>query len=264
MRLKGKKTIVTGGGGANGIGRAIVRAFGSEGADVCITGLNQEAGEQAADEVRQCGGQALWIKCDNAKLEDIESAVNTVLDRWDCIDVLVNNAGAASLRAFLEVTPEEAHMIWNINVFGTYFMEQKVAQHMVERARQLTYRVGDPIVGKIINISSISEKVGTAMLSHYAPTKAAIGMITKCTALELAPYGILVNAIGVGVIRTDIVREDIKDLGAAAYDEAIAAIPLKCTGLASDVGSAAVFLASNDSNYMTGTTMMVDGGYTAQ
>jgi len=259
VRLKGLKTIVTGGGGEKGIGRAIVRAFGREGADVCVVGRNVAAGEEAAGDVRQCGGQAIHVECDISQLEDIDRAVETVLSEWGRIDVLVNNAGIAIPRAFLEYTPEEAQKIWSVNLFGTFFMEQRVARHMVERAKKQGYKTGDPVVGKIINITSLSEEVGTCNVSAYAMTKAAIRLLTRCTALELAPHGILVNAIGPGFIKTSIV--DIPD---EAYDEVAQTVPLKRCGVGDDIAGAAVFLASSESDYATGSTLMVDGGYTAQ
>ncbi|MBN1256246.1 MAG: SDR family oxidoreductase, partial [Planctomycetes bacterium] len=120
---------------------------------------------------------------------------------------------------------------------------------------------GDPLVGKIINHSSISEKVGASHLTHYAPTKAAIMMLTKSSALDLAKYGILVNALGTGVVDTNIAIEDVKP---EDYEEALKMIPLQRLGLPEDIANLAVFLASNESDYMTGTTVMCDGGYTAQ
>jgi len=259
MRLKDKMTIVTGGGGEKGIGRAIVRAFAKEGADVCIVGRNQKAGEEAAEEVRQCGGRALSLICDISKLDEIDCTVKRVFSEWGRIDVLVNNAGISIPGPFLEVTPEDARRIWDVNMLGSFFMTQRVARHMVERAKQRGYKVGDPIIGKIVNMSSLSEEVGTLNVSPYAMTKAAIKLLTRCTALELAPYGILVNAIGAGFIKTNIV--DIPD---EAYDERAKTIPLKRCGVGDDIAGAAVFLASNESDYATGMTLMVDGGYTAQ
>lgn len=259
MRLKGKKTLVTGGGGEKGIGRAVVRAFGREGADVCVVGRNVDAGESAVDEVRGYGGEAMHCECDISRLEDIDRTVKTVLDTWGRIDVLVNNAGIAIPSPFLEVTPENARKIWDVNLFGTFFMAQRVARHMVERAEKRHYKVGDPIVGKIINMSSLSEEVGTCNVSPYAMTKAGIRLLTRCMALELAPYGILVNAIGPGFIKTSIV--DVSD---AEYEQVARTVPLKRCGVGEDIGGAAVFLASADSDYATGSTVMVDGGYTAQ
>jgi len=258
MRLKDRKTIVTGGGGEKGIGRAIVRAFAREGADVCIVGRNIEAGKEAADEVREFGGNALQVQCDISQLADIDRTVNTVMEEWGRIDVLVNNAGIAIPSPFLEVTPDMARKVWNVNLFGTFFMGQRVARHMAERARAVGYHVGDPVVGKIINVSSLSEEIGTSHVSHYAVTKGGIRMMTRCMALELAPYGILVNAIGAGFVETSIV-----DIPQEEYEKLGKFIPIGRAGVPDDIAGTAVFLASGDSDYATGSTIMVDGGFTA-
>lgn len=256
MRLEGKKTIVTGGGGEKGIGRAIVRAFAREGADVCVVGCNVKAGQAAAQEVRELGGNALQMQCDISKMGDIEKTVAAVIREWGRIDVLVNNAGIAIPSPFLDVTPEMAQKVWGVNLFGTFFMSRQVARHMVERSKQLGYKPGAPIVGKIINISSFSEDVGTFNVSHYAATKGAIKMLTRCWATELAQHGIVVNAIGAGFVETNIVdapHEDYVKLGRA--------IPLGRVGTPEDIAGAAVFLASSYSDYATGSTIMVDGGF---
>ncbi|MBN1257414.1 MAG: SDR family NAD(P)-dependent oxidoreductase, partial [Planctomycetes bacterium] len=172
MRLKGLKTIVTGGGGERGIGRAIVRAFGKEGADVCVVGRSKEAGMAAAEDVRKCGGQAMTLQCNISEYDEIKQVVDTVLSEWGQIDVLVNNAGMSSIRRFVDLTPEEVEQVWKVNFFGTFFMQQLVCKHMIARAEKANYKPGDPVIGKIINHSSISEKVGASHLTHYAPTKA--------------------------------------------------------------------------------------------
>nr|HID59755.1 SDR family oxidoreductase [Desulfobacterales bacterium] len=262
MRLKDKIAIVTGGGVENGIGRAIVRAFAKEGADVCIADINDSLAKEAAEEVEKAGQRALAIKCDISKLKDIDHTVNAVLEEWKRIDILVNNAGIARFKPFLQVSPELTRKIWSVNLFGTFFMSQRVARHMVKRAKSIGYKPGDPATGKIINLSSLSEEVGTPLLSHYSTTKGGIKIMTKCMALELAEYGIRVNAIGPGIVDTSIATDffAIKE----NYDAATERIPLKYHATGKDIAGAAVFLASSESDYITGTTIMVDGGLTAQ
>jgi NAD(P)-dependent dehydrogenase (short-subunit alcohol dehydrogenase family) len=261
MRLKGLKTIVTGGGGERGIGRAIVRAFGREGADVCVVGLNVPAGRAAADEVRAYGGQAMSMRCDVSKYDEIQAAVDAVLREWGRIDVLVNNAGVSLVENFVDITPEQMQRVFNINYFGSFFMQQAVVRHMVQRSREVGYKPGDKVVGRIINHSSISEHVGARLLSAYSPTKAAIMMLTKCTALELAERGIVVNALGTGYVLTNIGG---KYATVEAYEVHREATPIKRIGTQAEIANVAVFLASGESDYITGTTIICDGGYTAQ
>ncbi len=261
MRLQDKKAIVTGGGGEKGIGRAIVRAFAAEGADVCVVGLNEQAGAEAVQEVTAQGRDAFHVRCDISQIEDIDRTVAAAMERWECIDVLVNNAGISIPSPFLEVTPQTAWQIWRVNQFGTFFMGQRVARTMAARARAQGWTPADPPVGKIVNISSLSEEVATLNLSHYAATKGAIRMMTRCWALELAPFGVLVNGIGAGFIETNIAAEYIRP---GDYETVAKSVPLKRCGQPRDIAGPAVFLASSESDYATGATLFVDGGYVMQ
>jgi len=211
--------------------------------------------------VRKVGRKAIAAHCDISKLEEIQATVDLVLKEWGRIDVLVNNAGIAKFMSFLDVTPELVWRIWSVNLFGTFFMSQRVARHMIERAKSCGYKPGDPATGKIISLSSLSEEVGTPLLTHYSTTKGGIKIMTKCMALELAPYGIRVNAIGPGIVDTAIAKDFFADK--KNYDDATARIPLGYHAVGRDVAPAAVFLASHESDYITGTTILVDGGLTA-
>lgn len=248
MRLAGKAAIVT--GAAKGIGRAIALRFGAEGADVLVADINGPLAEQTAAEIRTMGRRAVAVTTDISDLAQIDRMVAAAVAELDHIDILVNNAGIAQFVPFFEVTPEVVDRIWRVNQWGTFWCCQRVAQHMAARGG-----------GKIVNMSSLSEEVGTPELTHYSMTKGAIKILTRCLALELAPHHINVNAIGPGIIDTDISAEyfSMPENRAAAN----ARIPIGRMGAPEDVAGAAVFLASSDADYITGTTVFVDGGLTA-
>ena len=174
--LEGKNALVT--GGSRGIGHAIALAFADAGANVAISGRKLPDLEPVAEELKQKGVRSLAVASHVAKVEESKALVDKVKGEWGRIDVLVNNAGIAIPRPFLEYTPDETWRIWRVNLFGTFFMEQRVAEHMVARAKEQDYKMGDPVVGKIINITSLSEEVGTCNVSAYAMTKAAIKLLT--------------------------------------------------------------------------------------
>lgn len=248
MRLVGKTAIVT--GAAKGIGRAIALRFGAEGADVLVADINGPLAEQTAAEIRAMGRRAVAVTTDISDLAQIDRMVAAAVAELGHIDILVNNAGIAQFVPFLEITPEVVDRIWRVNQWGTFWCCQRVAQHMAARGS-----------GKIVNMSSLSEEVGTPLLTHYSMTKGAIKILTRCLALELAPLHINVNAIGPGIIDTDISAEHFAVPENRA--EANARIPIGRMGAPEDVAGAAVFLASSDSDYITGTTVFVDGGLTA-
>ncbi|RXZ79788.1 glucose 1-dehydrogenase [Paenibacillaceae bacterium] len=248
-RLQGKTAIVT--GSTRGIGRAIAEAYAREGANVIISGTNQGLCDSVAAGIRAAGGVAVPIPCDISQLEQIQHLYDRTLEQFGEINIVVNNAGIAIFKAFVDVTPEEVQKIWGINLFGTFFSSQRAAQEMIKQGKG----------GKIINMSSISEEVGTPMLTQYATTKGGIKIMTKCMALELAAHKINVNAIGAGVIDTDISAAEFAKPG--AREENTARIPWGRMGEAEDLAGVAIFLGSDESDYVTGTTIFVDGGLTA-
>ncbi|MFB9276247.1 SDR family NAD(P)-dependent oxidoreductase [Cohnella cellulosilytica] len=248
-RLAGKTAIVT--GSTRGIGRGIAVRYGREGANVVVSGTNAELCEEVAESIRREGGSAIGIVCDVSDLEQINRLYDKTLERFGEINIVVNNAGIAVFKPFVEVEPETVRKIWNVNLFGTFFSGQRAAKEMIRQGKG----------GKIINMSSISEEVGTANLTQYATTKGGIKIMTKCMALELAEYGINVNAIGAGVIDTDISMEEFSKPG--MREETVRRIPWGRMGEPEDLAGTAVFLAHEDSDYVTGTTVYVDGGLLA-
>lgn len=248
-KLSGKTAIVT--GSTRGIGRAIAVRYGSEGANVVVSGTNAALCEEVVQSIRQSGGTAIGIPCDISDLEQINRLYDKTLETFGEINIVVNNAGIAVFKPFVEVDPDTVRKIWNVNLFGTFFSGQRAAKEMIRQGKG----------GKIINMSSISEEVGTAQLTQYATTKGGIKIMTKCMALELAEYGINVNAIGAGVIDTDISMEEFSKPG--MREETIGRIPWGRMGAPEDLAGTAVFLAHEDSDYVTGTTVFVDGGLLA-
>lgn len=240
-RLKDKVAIVT--GSTRGIGRAIAIAYGKEGAKVIVTGRNVALCDEVVSLIRNEGGEAFAIPCDTSKKEDIDNLFDKTLELYGRLDISVQNAGIAKFKNMVDMDMDTLSSIVNTNVYGTYLCAQRAAQIMVKQN-----------FGKIINISSITYETGQIGLSAYAPTKAFISVMTKCLALELAPYKINVNAIGPGTILTDINCNEID----MEKDEK--EIPLGI-GKPEDLAGIAIFLATDEASYMTGHTVYVDGGY---
>ncbi len=247
MRLKNKVAIVTGAGA--GIGRAIALLFSEEGATVVAAEVLEDRGLETASLIREKGNQALFIKTDVRDLNEIQRAVSETVREFGRIDILVNNAGVLQYLPFAQVTEEDWDRIIDINLKGTFFFAQAAANEMI-RARQ---------GGKIINMSSIASEVAIEFQSHYMASKGGVRMLTKGMALELAPYGINVNALAPGTIETEMTRQDLED--PTIREEAIDAIPLGRIGTPLDVARAALFLATEESNYITGEMIFVEGGY---
>jgi glucose 1-dehydrogenase len=241
-RLNGKIAIIT--GSTRGIGRAIAFAYAGEGAKVVVSGTKQSASEEVAKEIVEAGGEAIGIACDIKNTNDIDALYAGTVDKWGRVDIAVNNAGRAVFKPFVEMDYETLSDMWNTNMYGTYWCAQRAARRMIDQGGH----------GKIINLSSICCETAQVGLSGYAPTKAAITLMTKCIALEMAPYRINVNAIGAGTILTDINRDELD----IEKDER--EIPLGI-GKPEDLAGLAIFLASAESDYMTGHTVFIDGGY---
>ena len=247
MRLKDKVAIVTGAGA--GIGRAIALLFSEEGATVVVAEVLEDRGPETASLIREKGNQALFIKTDVRDLNDIQRAVSETAREFGRVDILVNNAGVLQYLPFVQVTEEDWDRIIDINLKGTFFFAQAAAREMI-RALQ---------GGKIINMSSIASEVAIEFQSHYMASKGGVRMLTKGMALELAPYGINVNALAPGTIETEMTRQDLED--PTIREEAIDAIPLGRIGTPLDVARAALFLATEESDYITGEMIFVEGGY---
>lgn len=246
MRLAGKIALVT--GGARSIGRAIALGLAREGADVGIIYVNHlEAAQETVSAIESLGRRALAVKADIARQAEVLAAVAEVEKRLGPIDVLVSNAGVQKRIFFLDLQEADWDWIVDTNLKGCYLVGQAVAARMKERG-----------LGKIINVSSEAAGFPAQRMAAYCISKAGVTMLTKCMALELAQYGIRVNALAPGLTRTDLNSKDLDD--EAFYKMRVSRIPLGRVMSPDDLVGAAIFLASADSDSMTGQTLQVDGG----
>lgn len=239
-RLEGKYAIVTGAG--KGIGAAIARRFVQEGvAGLAIFDYDEELASKTAEEI---GGNILVVKCDISKDEDVKEAVEKTMAEFGRIDILVNNAGITRDAMFHKMTDEQWSQVLNINLNGLYFM----SKHVVPIMRAQNY-------GKIVNLSSSSAD-GNAGQANYAATKAGINGFTKSLAKELASKNITVNSIAPAMIDTDMMRA-VPEQMLKMY---IQLVPARRFGSVDELAGAAVFLASDDSSFINGIVLPVNGG----
>lgn len=244
MRLKDKVAVVT--GGARGIGKAIAQAYAAEGAKVAIVYRgSKDAADALVNEITSKGGTAKAYQCDAADRAAVNACVETILKDMNQIDILVNNAGVIKDGLFLRMEPEHWDLVVNTNLGGTYNFTKPIVESMF-RARK----------GRIINISSVAADRFNKGQCNYSASKGAINAFTKALAVEIASRGVNVNAIAPGFIETDM-SETVRNL---AGDTIKNAIPMKRYGKPEDIAKVAVFLASDESAYMTGQVLTVDGG----
>lgn len=264
QRLNDKVAIVT--GAAQGIGKAVALRLAHEGADIVVADINLQKAEQTAQEIRR----ALAYHIDLANVSEIQPMVDTVVTEFGRIDILVNVAGVAQTKPFSEITEDDWDRVIGINLKGTVFCIQAVGTQMIKQVPDEVKKTGraDRSYGKIVNFSSISGRRGRALQLHYAASKAAIISITQSAALAFTPYNINVNAVCPGVITTPMWEQIDRDYGRAfgtgpgeAMKDFIEKIPLKRAGNPEDVAAAVAFLCSPDSDYITGQTLNVDGGF---
>jgi 3-oxoacyl-[acyl-carrier protein] reductase len=233
-------------GGAHGIGEAIARAFASAGARVIIADRQGDAAEQTAASIASAtGAEVMAVTVDVRDAAAMKAAVAQVLARFEGIDVLVNNAGIYPNTLIVEMDEAEWDAVFDINVKGMFLVSQAVARAMIARGEG----------GRIVNISSGSAVSGRVGAAHYCASKAALNMFTRVLAIELAPYEIVVNAVGPGLIEVpgaSLTKEYV--------DALIAATPMRRIGQPEEVAQAVLYMASPSATYMTGTTLYVDGG----
>jgi NAD(P)-dependent dehydrogenase (short-subunit alcohol dehydrogenase family) len=251
MRLKGKVAIVTGSG--RGIGAAIARGFAREGASVALVSRTKAQLEEQAERIQDIAEiKPLIVQADIGEADDIEKLVETVISEYGKIDILANCAGITMVSPSESLSLENWHKCLKINLDGTFLCCQKVGQHMIKRGGG----------GKIINITSIVAHAAIPERAAYAASKGGVMQLTQNLAVEWARYNIQVNAISPGFIRTEIVQ-DLIDRGVHKPDKMIARIPAGRMGEVDDVVGPAVFLASQEADYVTGVVLKVDGGWLA-
>jgi glucose 1-dehydrogenase len=249
MKLSGKKALVT--GGSQGIGRAIAYRLAEEGADVVIDYVGHaETAQQAVAEIKKLGRQAIAIQANLDFVSEIQGLIQKSVEGLGGIDILVNNAGVEKHAPFWEVTEKDYDFVLDTNLKGAFFVTQAFVRHRMD--------VKQP--GKIINISSVHEELPFPHFTSYCASKGGMKMMMRNLSIELAPYGITINDIAPGAIETPINTQLLND--PVKLKALLANIPLGRLGQTSDVAGVAAFLASNDSDYITGATIVVDGGLT--
>ncbi len=246
-RLSGKVAIVT--GSASGIGEAIAIRFASEGATVVIDYIGApDAANQAKSKIEASGGKAMLVEANVAKLDEGESLVEQTWQKLGGCDILVNNAGVERHAPFLEVTEQDYDFVLDINLKGAFFLTQAFVKRLAAAKRP----------GRVINISSVHEDMVFPNFSTYCASKGAMRMVMRDLAVELGSLGITVNNIAPGAVDTPINTKLMGDK--AKLDALLSNIPLGRMGQPDEVAGVALFLASADGAYTTGSTYFVDGG----
>lgn len=246
MELKDKVAIVT--GAASGIGRATATAFAQKGAKVVIADYNEEGGKAAAEELKAKGADVLFIKVDVSKEESVKNLVEETVKHFGKLDIMYNNAGVGTQGFTHELTYEEYRKVISVNQDGVFFGSKYAIREMLKTGG-----------GVIVNTASILGSVGEPTAFAYNASKGAVNMMTKSLALQYAKDGIRVNAVAPGYVETGMVNKE--NLG-AFYEGLVKLHPIGRLGKPEEIAHAVVFLVEND--FVTGTTILVDGGYTAQ
>jgi NAD(P)-dependent dehydrogenase (short-subunit alcohol dehydrogenase family) len=251
LDLKDKVAIIT--GARRGMGRTHAITLAKAGAKVVVSDISKEDCQKVVKEIEKNKGEAIAVKCDVTKKEEIDNMVKQAVEKWGKVDILVNNAGIAQFFPFLEMTEEDWDRTLDINLKGYFLCAQAAAKEMTKQKS-----------GVIINIASVAMGqvgVGFPNIVHYCASKGGIVGMTEALAIELAPYNIRVNAISPGVIETpmiDPVKADPK-----AIEGILARVPMHRVGKPEEVSNLVLFLASDKSSYMTGSTVVIDGGWLA-
>lgn len=250
FKLDGKVALIT--GGSKGLGLVMAKALAAAGADIAINSRHGSEAKAAADEIHQATGRrALGFEADVTRPEQVKPMVDRIIAELGGVDILINNAGVNVRQPTVELPLEEWRRVVEINLTGPFIMTQAVAPHMLKKGW-----------GRIIYLSSILGQVGLAGRPPYTATKGGLILLAKTQALEFATQGITVNAICPGPFATDMNKALLDD--PEKYKAFVAKIPMGRWGELHEIQGAVLFLASEASSYVTGTTLTVDGGWTAQ
>jgi glucose 1-dehydrogenase len=252
MRLKDKVALITGAG--SGIGQAIAVRFAAEGAKVVVNTNRggKHTGEDTLRQIAKQGGTAISIAAKVDQRNEVESMAQETIEKFGRLDIAVSNAGIEIKKPYLEVTDDEWNKVISVNLCGSFLISQIAARQMVKQGQG----------GKLIFISSVHEDIPFAQYASYCASKGALRMLTRNLALELAEHKINANNIAPGAIATPINQAVLND--PEAMKNALSEIPWGRFGKPEEVASVAVFLASNEADYVTGSTYYIDGGMTQQ
>lgn len=249
--LDNKVAIIT--GARQGMGRTHALLLAKAGARVVVSDISEQDCQKVVEEIEKNGGEAIAIKCDVSKKGEVDEMINKTVEKWSKIDILVNNAGICQFKPFLDLTEEEWDRTLNINLKGYFLCAQAAAKEMAKQKS-----------GVIVNIASVTmgqQGIGFPNIVHYCASKGGIAAMTEALAVELAPYNIRVNAVSPGMIETpmiDPIKKDPKQM-----EVMLAKIPLRRVGNPEEVSNLVLFLASDESSYMTGSVVVIDGGWLA-
>ncbi len=255
-KLDGKKALITGSG--TGIGKAISLKLSSEGAAIALTDIDETSVRNALSEVRKYSPDSIAFKMDVTCEEEIKETVAKASRELGTIDILVNNAGVSTMGRFMDLSEDEWDYNMNVNIKGVWLVTKTVAPILTEKRK-----------GKIIMIASMAAKLGAPLLSHYSASKFAVIGFVQAISKELAEYSINVNAVRPGFVKTDMQDREIAweaelrgiDSPETVRQEYVEMTPLKRLCYPEDVANIVCFLASEDSNYMTGQALNVTGGF---
>jgi len=247
MRFKDKIALVT--GSAQGIGRQIALSFAREGAGVIISDVNLEKAVLTSKEIEALGVSSMALELNVCDYAQVEQAINKILDKFSKVDILVNNAGITKDNLMLRMPDADWDAVINVNLKGTFNCTKAVSKPMIKQR-----------YGKIVNIASIIGIIGNPGQANYSASKAGIIALTKTAAKELASRNINVNAVAPGFIQTDMTAK----LSEQVKEKMLAVIPMNKLGGPIDVAQACLFLASEEAGYITGQTIVVDGGMVMQ
>jgi NAD(P)-dependent dehydrogenase (short-subunit alcohol dehydrogenase family) len=249
LRFNGKCSIVT--GGASGIGRSVCFAFAQEGATLGIVDVNLSGAETTAQEVAKYGMKTVSLKVDVTDPGEVRTMVEQIEKELGQIDILVNCAGVREIAPFLEISFQDWKRVIDVNLNGTFLCSQSVARHMIRRN----------IHGSMVNIASVAGLMGVPNRPAYCASKHAVIGLTKEMALELAPNRIRVNAVAPSTIETSLAADRFSD--PQFLERLKKAFPLGRWGMPEEVANLILFLASDQSEFITGAVYLIDGGYMA-